>query len=216
MKVAVIAGTSVDTQMGVDFLKSKGLDSGFFPISNTPKEQSQLQILSKDELQSIIEKKVFEIKSLGFEKIMIYCNSLSCAIDVEKIRLKEKIHIVTPLDVYKNMAKEYKIISVMAANNQSCSGIERTIQFENKDCMVFGFGNLKLVEEIEAKKTSEELIEEFRIKDVLSYFKMLNSECFILGCTHFSGLQKKLQNLNIINIIDPSEEMFKLLKENPF
>jgi len=44
--VAVIAGTPVDTKMGVDFLALKGLSASGYPVSSTPEEQSALQILS--------------------------------------------------------------------------------------------------------------------------------------------------------------------------
>ena len=40
MKIAVIAGTPVDTQMGVELLKSRGAEALGFPISPTPDRKS--------------------------------------------------------------------------------------------------------------------------------------------------------------------------------
>lgn len=45
IKVAVIAGTPVDTQMGVDFLKSKNIDAYPYPVSKNPKEQTVFQTM---------------------------------------------------------------------------------------------------------------------------------------------------------------------------
>ncbi|WP_298847063.1 hypothetical protein [Clostridium sp.] len=53
MKVAVIAGTCVDTQMGVEFLILKGVNALGYPASIGPKEQSISQILSPLELEKI-------------------------------------------------------------------------------------------------------------------------------------------------------------------
>ena len=47
MKIAVIAGTPVDTQMGVDLLKRKGAEGTGFPVSRTPEEQTAFQVGSQ-------------------------------------------------------------------------------------------------------------------------------------------------------------------------
>lgn len=36
-KIAVIAGTPVDTKMGADFLNSKGLNAFSYPVSQDPR-----------------------------------------------------------------------------------------------------------------------------------------------------------------------------------
>lgn len=211
MNVAVIAGTPVDTQMGVDFLKSKGLNAGYFPVSQNPQEQSALQILSKLELQNMTQGIVRQIKQQGYEKVFIYCNSLSGAIEVDRIQVEEGIRIVTPLEVYKSLAANYTNIAVIAANNQSCAGIESTIQGKNSGCNVIGVGNLKLVEAIEEKLSPPEIIKQFKLDCLLDYFNGIGAEALILGCTHFSYLQESLEQLDKIKIIDPSQSMYELI-----
>lgn len=44
-KIAVIAGTPVDTKMGADFLNSKGLNAFSYPVSQDPREQLLFQTL---------------------------------------------------------------------------------------------------------------------------------------------------------------------------
>ena len=47
MTIAVIAGTPVDTQMGVELLNGKGVEALGFPISRTPEEQTAFQVGSQ-------------------------------------------------------------------------------------------------------------------------------------------------------------------------
>ncbi|MEL7598150.1 MAG: Asp/Glu/hydantoin racemase, partial [Clostridiaceae bacterium] len=72
IKVAVIAGTPVDTKMGVDFLRSKGVNALGYPVSSCPEEQSKLQILSPFELEDIIRRMIKRIKYEKIDTIMIY------------------------------------------------------------------------------------------------------------------------------------------------
>ena len=55
MKVAVMAGTPVDTQMGVDFLKEKGVDVYSYPVSENPTEQLLFQTLPIEERREALE-----------------------------------------------------------------------------------------------------------------------------------------------------------------
>ena len=52
-KVAVMAGTPVDTKMGADILDEKKFEILLCPISKTCDEQNDLQILSKKELSHV-------------------------------------------------------------------------------------------------------------------------------------------------------------------
>ena len=46
-KIAVIAGTPIDTQMGAEFLQKKGLETEEFPVSENPVEQTKFQNYQK-------------------------------------------------------------------------------------------------------------------------------------------------------------------------
>lgn len=86
MKVAVFAGTYVDTKMGSDLLEKNNFETILYPISKNPKEQSKLQFYSVEELTNIVKEKIEDAKENGAEKIFIYCNSLSVAIDLKYLR----------------------------------------------------------------------------------------------------------------------------------
>lgn len=211
MDIAVIAGTPVDTQMGVDFLKNQGYDSKAYPISKNPDEQSELQILYPDKLEKIVIGKIEKIKEEKINNIYVHCNSLSGAVDMEKLKEEYDINIITPLQIYKEMANQFDKIGVLAANNQSTFAIERTIQKVNPKSYVIGIGILPLVNAIEKGLPSKDIIEDFALENIVDFFIKNNCETIILGCTHFPYLYKELQAKSCIKIIDPAMEMIKKL-----
>ena len=50
IKIGVIAGTPVDTQMGVDFISQKGFQAIGESTASSPKEQNLLQFLGPKKL----------------------------------------------------------------------------------------------------------------------------------------------------------------------
>ncbi|AAO35043.1 Asp/Glu/hydantoin racemase [Clostridium tetani] len=211
MNIALIAGTPFDTQMGMNFLKTKGYDSRAYPISKTPNEQSKLQILYPDRLREMVIEKIKEIKREKIKNIYIHCNSLSGAVDMDKLKEEYEINIITPLQIYREMANQFDTIGVLAANNQSTFGIERTIQEVNPKAYVIGIGILPLVNAIEKSLPVKDIVEDFALEKTIEFFIKNNCEAIILGCTHFPYLYKELQAKSFIKIIDPAMEMIKKL-----
>lgn len=211
MKVAVIAGTPVDTEMGIEFLTSKGINTLGYPVSSCPEEQSQIQISSPFELTNKIRNIINEIKIENINTIMIYCNSLSAAVDMEKLAREEDIRIITPLNIYKDIACNYNNIGVMAANNQSLAGIEKVMQSVNPCCNIIGIGILPLVVDIETGISAEKIVEKFALKKVMEFYNTIKVDAVILGCTHFPYLYKELKKYASIPIIDPAELMYEMI-----
>lgn len=212
VKVGVIAGTPVDTTMGVEFLLSKGMSACGYPVSSSPEEQSKLQILSPVELTYKIREIIKEIKAKGIDTIMVYCNSLSGAVDMNQLSIEEDIRIVTPLTVYKKIAHKYKNIGVITANNQSSASIEKVVQSINPNCNVIGIGILPLVLYIEKGICAEDIVEKFSLKNILEFYKDIGVDVIILGCTHFSYIYDELERYVEIPMIDPSESMIEMVK----
>ncbi len=211
MKVGVIAGTPVDTQMGVDFLISKGIKAFGYAVSSCPEEQSKVQILSPVELANKIRKIIKKIKYEGIDTIIVYCNSLSAAVDMDKLSIEEDIRIITPLTVYKKIACNYKNIGVLTANNQSSAGIEKVVQSSNLDCNVIGIGILPVVIDIEKGIAAEKIVEKFALKNIMEFYSYVKVDAVILGCTHFPYLHSELKKYSSIPILDPAELMYKML-----
>lgn len=213
-KIAVIAGTPIDTLMGAEFLKSKGLETEEFPVSENPVEQTKFQSMPQETKELEMKKIIKTIKSKGIEKILVYCNSLSSAVDMEKLSKEEEIVIVTPMDAYKRIAVNYDSVGVFAANNQGLAGIERTIVEKNKNCNVIGIGILPVVLDVEAKKEAKNIIADNHLDLAVEFFEENKVEAIILGCTHFPYFEKELKKCTKLEIINPSETMHKILVES--
>ena len=214
MKVAVMAGTPVDTQMGVDFLKEKGVDAYSYPVSENPTEQLLFQTLPIQERKEALLKTIAKIKEDGMEAIFVYCNSLSSSIDFHELADISKIYIVTPLDVYEFLANKYTYLGLICANGQSAGGIEKIIVNTNSKCTVVGLNSMTIVNNVEEKIPPMELIKNNHLEDIISFFEGINVEAIILGCTHFPYFEKELKSITKLNIINPAEKMYEFLCEN--
>ncbi len=208
--IGVIAGTLVDTQMGIDFVKSKGLNAIGKAISKTPEEQTVLQVLHKKELAEIFINIANELIDKGAQSIMVYCNSLSGAIDLGYIKSKVLKKIVTPLDIYENTAKEFDKMGILAANGQSIATIENVILKNNSNCVLCGAMSIFLVKEIESGKPSSEIYNSLNIKGLVNSFERMGISALILGCTHFPFIEKEIKENTNLKIINQGDHMIKL------
>lgn len=211
MRVAVIAGTPVDTKMGVDFLAAKGVEAQGYPVAQTAQEQVMMQVGSQMEREEKVGLFLKEIKSQGINIVMIYCNSLSATIDVEKLAKEFKIHIITPMDAYGKIARQYKKLGVMAGSNQGLSGIEKTMMNASENMFVIGLASLPLAQEIEAGISPKELMETNGLKELIAFYEKNHVEAIVLGCTHFPYLMKELSACTAVPVIDPAEIIYEII-----
>ncbi|MBP1552539.1 MAG: aspartate/glutamate racemase family protein [Oscillospiraceae bacterium] len=214
MKIGVIAGTPVDTQMGIDYAVSQGFEAIGFACSKDPREQTEMQVLYKEQLLQVAIKGCLNMIKNGAEGIFVYCNSLSAAIDIDRLKAALPVCTVTPLDVYKLCAKEYGRLSVFAANCQSLAGIEKVILAENPRCCVFGAGILPVVFAIEDNITSSEIYEKYHLRQLCDSFVKIGCDAIILGCTHFPYIEKEIRENVDIEVINPSRQMLDILENS--
>jgi glutamate racemase len=210
--VAVIAGTPVDTSMGKALLEEHGYEAVSFPISDTPEEQSILQVLYPERLRKIIEGKVDEVKAKGMDTVFVYCNSISAAVDMEEIGRVRGVRMITPLMVYRDLGKSYGRLAVIAANSQSACGIEKALQSGKSDTRVIGLGALELVDAVESGMAPRKIVDGFDLAGLLGFFKTAGCEALVLGCTHFSWFRDALADKSPIKVIDPALMMLEMLQ----
>jgi len=210
VKMGVIAGTPVDTQMGVDFATKQGFNAVGYATACSPEEQNRLQFLKPKALTLKVLNVIRNFENQNIYRTMIYCNSLSSAIDIKYIRSTQpKSRIVTPLDIYQNLAIKYKKIALWAANGQCLSAIEHIFYEQNPPINIMGMSMLPVIKAIEEGKSPKTIIEEF---DLISLgLERFDTDCLILGCTHLPYLQWELSKKLSAPIIDPAQEMLKLL-----
>ena len=183
--IAVLAGTPVDTRMGVDCLTGRGLSGLSFPLSKDPREQTAFQYAAPAEKQRHVREILEDAGSRGCRRAFVYCNSLAGAVDFPSLAAETGMRIVTPLDVYRQLAPRYRSLAVIAANAQGLSGIERVLLEANPALELRGVGVLPVVESVEAGLPPEELVARHRLTELAGWFSACGAEALLLGCTHY-------------------------------
>lgn len=211
--IAVLAGTPVDTQMGVDFLAASGLTSFPFPLAANPRQQTAFQISSQTEKEAAVLGVLRDAMARGCRRIFVYCNSLSSAVDFTPLAAATGLHIVTPLDVYRTLAPQYRRLGLIAANAQGLAGIERTLLAANPALDLLGTAMLPVVLSIEAGIPPVELVERHRLPELATWFQQCGMEALVLGCTHFPYFKDALAARTSLPLIDPAAEMVRRLNE---
>ena len=203
MKIAVMAGTPIDSKLGESLLNSYGYnDIVLVPISNNPVEQTTFQSLNDSEREKIIVEIIEQLKEKNCEVIFVYCNSLSSVVDFDRLYIEHNIKIVTPMQMYRNLGLEYKYLAVMAANSHGLTGVENNLYVSNPSLRVLGLSMLELVKAIEEENSPEKIVKDFNFEVLFNYFEQTKVEAVVLGCTHFPYIKKELEKITNLPIID--------------
>ena len=211
MKIAVVAGTPVDTRMGVDQMREKGAEALGFPVSRTPGEQTAFQVGSRSAREEAVGAILDEIKARGLDRVLLYCNSLSATIDAHALGSARGLRVWTPMDVYGEIAQKYRRVGVLAANCQGAAGVERAMVNASPETVVLGAADLRLVQGVEAGTPPEELAEDCGLGEALRFFERNGAAAVVLGCTHFPYVKEALQARTALPVLDPSERLAELV-----
>lgn len=220
-RVAVLAGTPVDTAMGVEYIKNKNSETEgqcllplCDPVAEDCDSQVRFQYSDNDGKRAVMDN-IFDAEiAEGVRDFFIYCNSLSGSFDfdtyavMKSFDIGEDIRVYTPLQVYRRLGREYGCVGVMAANNLSAHAIEEALMTSNPDIYMIGTGNMAIVRAIEDGLSPEEIVEKCGIAHFLKYAEACGAEALVLGCTHFPYIKGEVEKLTALPIIDPADEMF--------
>ena len=209
--IAVIAGTPVDTRMGVDLMNRKGAEALGFPVSRTPEEQTAFQVGSRSAREEAVGAILDEIKARGLDRVLLYCNSLSATIDAHALGSARGLRVRTPMDVYGEIALRYRRVGALAANCQGAAGVERAMVNASAGTLVFGAGVLPLVLGVEAGTPPEKLVEDCGLEHLLCFFEAGGAEAVVLGCTHFPYVKEALQARTALPVLDPADRLAELI-----
>ncbi|MBQ9272317.1 MAG: aspartate/glutamate racemase family protein [Mogibacterium sp.] len=237
VRVAVVAGTLIDTQMGIDYIEGRlgqmreelkerqhmglpaamddvseyPIETAYCPVAETCDEQVKFQYYSDAEKRARIDEIFSRETALGTRDFFVYCNSLSGAFDFDSYAEEKGINIVTPLQVYRKLGRGHARIGVIAANNISAHGIEKALMEANPDIYMIGSGNMSIVRAIEEGKAPADIVRECGIDHLIRYMEACGSEAVVLGCTHFPYLKEEIEKLTELRVIDPADMMLDML-----
>ena len=210
--IAVMAGTPVDSEMGVAVLEKHGIVGRAYAMAADPIAQTAFQNQKMAVKMDVIRDTLSEIRVCGTEKVFVYCNSLSGAVDFETLANESGMQIITPLTVYRQLAQNYTRLGVIAANAQGLAGIERTLYAANPALHVLGATLLRVVEAIEMSEKPQDIVRRYGLAALIEWYAACDLEAVILGCTHFPYFKDELSKQSALPMIDPAEEMVRLLK----
>ena len=209
--VAVLAGTPVDTQMGAVVLEKHGLKAVCCPVSRFPLEQAAFQVKSREEKHRVLTGILRDAVAQGCGSAFIYCNSLSGSADFPALAGELGIRIVTPMDAYGLYARAYSRLAVIGYNGQALAGIDTAMVRANPQLILLPAGTPTVTFDIEEGLAPEEIIRRNHIDVLVRYFEDCGCEALVLGCTHFPYLTETLRGFTRLPLLDPAEEMVRLL-----
>ena len=209
---AVLAGTPVDTEMGARLLRTHGIEAVNCPVSRRPLEQAAFQVKSRGEKQEILRDILRGAMEKGCGSAFIYCNSLSGSADFPALSKELGIRIVTPLDAYGRYAARYARLAVIGYNGQALAGIDTAMVRANPELVLLPAGTPTVTFDIEEGLDPDEIIRRNHIDALLRYFEDCGCEALVLGCTHFPYLSGALGAYTKLPLLDPAEEMVRLLR----
>lgn len=210
MKTAVIAGTPIDTRMGVDFLRSRDpeIETVFLPFASTPRECHLFQLGEYAQKQTQMRAHLEKASSAGVRDFFIYCNSLSSSVDFHALAAETGCRIITPGTAYTQLASRFNTIAVLAANCQTPRWAEDVFNAVNPAGYVYGTGCLRLVEAVERGDAPADIVKVFRLDSLCAWYAAAGAEALVLGCTHFPYFADALREVCPLPVIDPAEVMY--------
>lgn len=210
MKIAVMAGTPIDTKMGVSLLYKNDFNEILdIPISRNPSEQTIFQVSNREYKEKIINNHIDNIKEQNCNVLFVYCNSLSSSLDFNEIAKTKNIRIITPMDIYVEISKKYKKIGIISANAQGLAGIEKMMFQTNENIEIVGITLLEMVKEIEKCENVKKISEKFDFLTLIKYFNAMKVDAIVVGCTHFPYVKEEFKKLTNIEILDPGIKMIE-------
>lgn len=213
--IAVMAGTPVDTRMGGEFLLSRAPDLHILsaPLSADPVEQSLFQLSPPHHREQVVTGHIRALLAQGADALLVYCNSLSGALDFPALCAREGLPVVTPLMACRALTQGYGRVGLLAANNQSLHGIEKCLLEADPALDILGVSLLPLVLEIERGLPPAEISQHFGLDHLLAFFQASGAQAILLGCTHFPYLQSDLARRTALPLLNPDDAMYRLLLE---
>lgn len=211
-RIAVIGGTRFDTGTGCDLVKKNQMEGQGYALANSPEEQNKLQNFDVSKLTHLVKEKIQAAEENKADKILVFCNSLSVAVNMAELQELTSIEIVSPIQIYRKLAEEYNSLFLITANGQCLSGAERVMLKKNPKMELYGFSCLKFISEIEQKASGGETFCSLHFDKVFELSEILSVQCVVSACTHLTPLNRILNNRSKLPVIDVGIKLIETLK----
>ena len=213
VSVGVVAGTPIDTMLGLRLLNAHGIDAVGSPMSDSPQEQTYLQAMSTHDLTQKLITEIHNLAEQGVVAIVIYCNSLSGAVDLARVKEEVCLPVFSPIDSYSECAHKHTDVVIATANGQSVAHLEKVFLQHNREIKITGLSLLKVVEDIESGLSAASIIEKHRLALIIQILFNAGSEVIVLGCTHFDYLYDEMtQIFGVDRVFLPATKVVSELK----
>lgn len=207
----IIAGTPVDTRMGADFIRALGWQCKHFALSPSAEAQHALQLENSRWLQALVEEKIDQMASQGVAFVVIYCHSLSSALDRDRLRRTMPVPVIMPLDAYRDVAQDYDCLAVLAANELGLAGARQVLIRENPSLRVVGEHSMELVHRVEAAESVATIVASAPMQSFINRAKHEGAQGILLACTHFPCLSDELRRQVTIAVRDINDELRRVI-----
>ena len=174
---------------------------------------------NEDELITLAERDVGLLKNLGATHVLIACCTASTV--YERLGNEYKENVIPIISPTVRMLKKFQRVTVIATEATVRShAFSKEIKRENPLCEVLEMPMQELVFEIEAGSRDGKI--SYRCEKILADIsvaaKDFSSEAIVLGCTHFSHLEREIQRkIPEISVISPAREgalaLTRIIKE---
>lgn len=200
-KIAVVGGTHFDSQRGAKWLSEKGVSCTAIAISDRPEEQAELY-RDEEKLKSVFRSKV---GSKDFVEIILFCNSLSFAVDWAAIypgRITELTALYSHLLKTVNRQKTAIIVAEPSTKIQIENLAEEQGICSANDLNIFP--RLDLILQLE---NSDKAKQKALIIEATDELKNKGFEEVIFGCTHLD--HPDFYHLKEVKIHQPGLKMIQ-------
>jgi len=177
MTVYVIGGDHYDAKMGVDMLAKRGVSSVPLAITDSPSEY-MIRAQDHDSLQDFVLNK---IKDVPADVFLVFCNTLSFAMDWKSLSEEIEVPIISLTTVYNDFITKYKSVGVVAIHEHTLNNMRTFFDRAHGDIETIGFSMIPLIENVEKGVGNTHEV----LQKLISISADLGAEAFIFGCTHF-------------------------------
>lgn len=203
--IIVLGGTHYDAELGEKHLRQYDVQATPVGLSKNPIDQTLLQSCDKAALHELVSS---ELRLYSGAHVIVYCNSLSFAIDWKRTEQITQCTFHTLTQPYDRIGRTYDKIAIISANTCMLQRASSYLASLNPDMSIMGFSYLPIICKIEDGDPDVPGI----LESTIDICEKTGVEAVIMGCTHFENID--LAHRDLIHIVYPGKMLLDGLFTN--